>query len=166
MNIYGWNQFTKRITINAPVQKIYNAWATQEGLESWFLRRAIFTRNHKEKINNNVPVKEGDTYEWTWFGHPDTVAEKHTVLETNGNDYLQFRFSGGCIVSVTIKKEQNETVCELVQNMSPADESKRQMFYIECGNGWIFYLANLKSVLEGGIDLRNKNEEIENLVNA
>jgi hypothetical protein len=32
--------------------------------------------------------------------------------------------------------------------------------------GWTFYLANLKSVLEGGLDLRNKNARLQRLVNA
>jgi len=27
-------------------------------------------------------------------------------------------------------------------------------------------MTNLKSILEGGIDLRNKNQEIQNLINA
>jgi len=162
----NWSQFTKRITINAPSRIIYHAWATQNGLENWFLRKAQFTRHHKEIIGRNIPVEEGDTYEWTWFGYPDTVAERHSILTANGKDYLQFRFSGGCIVSVTIKPEFNETICELVQDNSTAEENKRQMFYIECGNGWIFYLANLKSTLEGGIDLRNKNEQIQHVINS
>lgn len=29
-----------------------------------------------------------------------------------------------------------------------------------------FYLANLKSVLEGGLDLRNKNVNIPNVISA
>lgn len=166
MNTYGWNQFTKRININAPAKKIYNAWTSQEGLESWFLRRAIFTRNHKEKLKRNDTIQQDDTYEWTWFGYADTVAERHTILVANGKDHLQFRFSGGCIVAVNIKNENGEMICEIVQNMSPADENKRQSFYMECSFGWIFYLTNLKSVLEGGIDLRNKNEEIKQVVNS
>jgi uncharacterized protein YndB with AHSA1/START domain len=162
----NWNQFTKRITINAPALKIYQSWTTQNGLESWFLRKALFTRHHKDIIGRDIPVEEGDTYEWTWFGYPETMEERHTVLAANGKDYLQFRFSGGCIVSVHIKTEYQETICELVQDNSTADENKRQMFYIECGNGWIFYMANLKSILEGGIDLRNKNEKIEQVINS
>jgi len=166
MNEYNWNQFTKRITINASTQDIYNSWATQAGLESWFLRKAEFTDRNKKVRERNATVQPGDTYEWTWFGYPDTVHEHHTILEANGKDYIKFRFSGGCIVTVTIKKENNEMICELTQDMIPADENKRQMFYIECSKGWTFYMTNLKSILEGGIDLRNKNEAIESVINA
>jgi hypothetical protein len=43
---------------------------------------------------------------------------------------------------------------------------EQQYFFIECGLGWTFYLANLKSILEGGLDLRNKNPEIQKMINA
>lgn len=29
-----------------------------------------------------------------------------------------------------------------------------------------FYLANLKSILEGGVDLRNKNEALKKMLNS
>ena len=166
MKEINWNHFTKRITVDAPVEAIYEAWSTQEGLESWFLRKAQFTRRRQEVIGRNTPVSEGDTYEWTWFGYPDTTAEQHMILAADGKDFLQFRFSGGSIVSVNIKIEDEETICELVQDNSWAEETKRPFLYIECGNGWTFYLANLKSILEGGIDLRNRNEQIREVVNS
>lgn len=31
--------------------------------------------------------------------------------------------------------------------------------------GWTFYLANLKSILEGGIDLRNRNPDAGEMLN-
>ncbi len=39
----NWKQFTRRIPIKAPAKAIYDAWTTQQGLESWFLRMAAFT---------------------------------------------------------------------------------------------------------------------------
>jgi uncharacterized protein YndB with AHSA1/START domain len=166
MSEYNWNHFTKRITIKASTQEIFNAWTTQSGLEKWFLRRAEFTDKNKNIRDRNSSVIAGDTYQWTWFGYPDSVHEHHTILETNGNDYLKFRFSGGCIVTVIIKNENGEKICELSQDMTPAEENKRLMFFIECGNGWAFYMTNLKSILEGGIDLRNKNETVQTVINA
>ena len=41
---YNWKTFTKRITINRAKEIIYRAWATQAGLENWFLRLAEFTK--------------------------------------------------------------------------------------------------------------------------
>jgi hypothetical protein len=59
-----------------------------------------------------------------------------------------------------------ETICELIQDRIPSNADLSHHLYVLCGEGWTFYLANLKSILEGGIDLRNKNIELTQLVNA
>jgi uncharacterized protein YndB with AHSA1/START domain len=162
----NWKQFTKRIPINASAKAIYDAWTTQQGLESWFLRLAQFTKNDGTPRSKNSHIEKGDTYKWLWFGYDDSAVEEKDILFANGWDQLQFSFSGGCIVTVSIKQEESETICELVQKMPMEDEQLRQGFFIDCGNGWAFYLVNLKSVLEGGLDLRNKNINLKEVVNA
>ena len=112
------------------------------------------------------PVQQGDQYKWLWFGYDDTTVEEREILLANGKDRLQFSFSGGCIVAVDIKQEERETICELVQTMPMDDEAEQRYFFIECGKGWTFYMTNLKSILEGGIDLRNKNDGVKNVINA
>jgi uncharacterized protein YndB with AHSA1/START domain len=163
---YNWKTFARRITINREKEIIYRAWATQAGLENWFLRLAEFTKRDGRLRSRNEAVQQGDKYKWLWFGYDDSVTEEREILEARDNEVLRFSFSGGCIVTVTIKEEQSENVCELVQEMTMDDESERKYFYIECGKGWTFYMTNLKSILEGGIDLRNKNAQIQNVINA
>jgi len=166
MTTYTWKRFTKRVTIDADPEAIFNAWSSQQGLESWFLRLAEFRKPDGALRRRDEPVQKGDQYKWLWFGYPDVIAEEKEILFTNEKDELEFSFSGGCIVQVTIKQESGETVCELQQTMPMDDEEEQRYFYIECGRGWTFYMTNLKSILEGGIDLRNKNEEIQNVINA
>ena len=163
---YNFKQFIKRIPIKAPAKAIYDAWTTQQGLESWFLRLAQFTKTNGTMRAKNSPVEKGDRYKWLWFGHDDTAIEEKEILLANGWDKLQFSFSGGCIVTVSLKQEDGETICELVQDMPMEDENEQQHFFIECGSGWGFYMANLKSVLEGGLDLRNKNTNIKKVITA
>ncbi len=175
---YNWKQFIKRIPINAPPKAIYDAWATQQGLESWFLRLAQFTKADGSIRSKNNHAETGDTYKWLWYGYCDDVVEEQKILSANGWDKLSFIFSGGCIVTVTIKQpalpsmagrsdgEEGETICELMQQMPMENEIEQQHFYIECGKGWTFYLTNLKSILEGGIDLRNKNAGLKQVINA
>ncbi len=163
---YNWKQFTKRIPINASAKAIYAAWTTQQGLESWFLRIAQFTKADDTPRRKNSHTEAGDSYTWFWFGYDDTVVEERKILSANGWDQLKFSFSGGCIVTVSIKQEDGETICELVQDMPMEDANEQQHFFIECGKGWGFYMANLKSVLEGGLDLRNKNVNIKDVINA
>ena len=150
----------------APPKAIYDAWTTQQGLESWFLRLAQFTRPNGSMRPKNDHIEAGDKYKWLWFGYDDSQVEANEILVANGWDQLRFSFSGGCIVTVSIKQEGGETICELVQQMPMEDLNEQQYFFIECGKGWTFYLTNLKSILEGGIDLRNKNQAIQQVINA
>jgi Uncharacterized conserved protein len=163
---YNWKEFTRRVPVKAPAKAIYEAWTTQQGLESWFLRLAQFTKADGSQRPKNSPVEAGDHYQWLWHGYDDSVVEKKEILSVNGWDKLSFRFSGDCEVTVTIKQEVGENICELVQRMPMEDEVEQQYFFIECGKGWTFYLANLKSILEGGPDLRNRNVNLQQMINA
>ena len=166
MTSYNWKQFVKRIPIKAPAKSIYDAWATQQGLESWFLRQALFTKPDGAIRSKNDHVKAGDKYNWLWYGYDDSAVESKEILSANGWDELKFSFSGGCIVTVSIKQEGGENICELQQQMPMEDMNEQQYFFIECGKGWTFYMTNLKSILEGGNDLRNKNINIQQVINA
>src|ERR1041385_2738193 len=101
---YNWKQFTKRITINAPAKSIYTAWTTQQGLETWFLRLAQFTKPDATIRPRNNAIEKGDKYKWLWYGYDDSTAEEGEILSANGWDQLQFSFSGGCIVTVSVKQ--------------------------------------------------------------
>ena len=160
------NKFIKRISIHASPQEIFKAWSTQEGLESWFLRRAEFTTTDGRRKGRNESVEKGDQYLWIWHGYGDDVFEQRVILNSNGTDSLSFEFTGQCVVTVNIKIERGETICELIQERIPYSDDITDHLYILCGEGWTFYLTNLKSILEGGIDLRNKNMELTKLVNA
>jgi len=163
---YNWKKFTKRIPVKASAKAIYTAWSTQQGLESWFLRLAEFTKPDQSLRSKNSPVEAGDTYKWLWYGYDDSSVEEKEILVANGWDQLKFSFSGGCLVTVSIKQEDGETICELEQEMPMEETREQQQFFIECGLGWGFYMANLKSVLEGGVDLRNKNANLKQVINS
>src|SRR4030095_1586181 len=113
MSTYNWKQFTKRITIDADPKTIFDAWSSQRGLESWFLRLAEFKIPDGALRTRDEPFQKGDHYKWLWFGYSDAIAEEKEILFTNGKDELEFSFSGGCIVKVSIKQESGETICEL-----------------------------------------------------
>jgi uncharacterized protein YndB with AHSA1/START domain len=120
---------------------VYHAWTTQEGLESWFLRSAEFKTMDGLSRKRQDAVQQGDRYRWLWFGYNDSFAEEKEILSVNEKDRLEFVFSGGCVVAVTVKEENGETICELRQNMPMDDESEQRHFFIECGKGWTFYMT-------------------------
>lgn len=161
-----WSKFKLRVNVDAQVQDAYARWTTSAALESWFLRKAIFRDAEGNLRGKNDPVKPGDTYEWYWHGYPDTILEKGKVLHANGGDKFGFTFSMGCPVTISIYPESGETIVELVESDLPIDEGTALKYFVGDSRGWIFYLVNLKSVLEGGLDLRNKKNELTNVITS
>ena len=155
-----------RINVKASREKLYWRWATKEGIESWFLRKSDYKNSVGTLRGNNEFVQTGDTYSWWWHGYPDDVAEHGEILDCNGKDFFKLKFGGAGNCTVTIYKKQEENIVELLQDEIPTDDMAKQNWHIGCKTGWTFYLANLKSLLEGGIDLRNKNEQLQNVLNA
>lgn len=163
---YDWTKFVVRINVKASTEALYKAWATRKGIEKWFLRVSEFKSKDGKLRKDDELVEAGDDYKWLWFGYPDEVVEQGKILDLNGKDYFRFSFGKAGDCSVRIKKEEGEAIVELEQENIPTDEHAKQYWHLGCKTGWTFYFANLKSMMEGGIDLRNKNEKIQNVISA
>ena len=163
---YDWSSFSVRININASTEKLYRAWATRSGMEHWFLRLSEYKKPGGIVRDNDELVDKGDSYKWLWHGWPDETVEHGTILDCNGTDFFKFSFGKAGNCAVTIKKEEGETIVELVQDNIPDDEHGKQFWHIGCKTGWTFYFANMKSLYEGGIDLRNRNEKLQQVINS
>jgi uncharacterized protein YndB with AHSA1/START domain len=163
MDNLDWSKFNRRINIAKDESQIFNYWISQEKIERWFLSKAEFIDKNGKVKDRNREIEKGDRYVWIWHGSDD-VAEGE-ILENNGKDFLEFTFLG-CIVSVKVQIENSENVIELTQRSIALDEKSRMRDYVGCSGGWTFYLANLKSILEGGIDLRNRNNDLVDVINS
>ncbi len=161
-----WSQFTLRVNIRVTIEKAYQAFGTPAGLESWFLRKAVFKYPPGGQRTGNGLLQTGDQYEWFWHGYPDAVVEKGKILEANGINRFSFTFSKGCPVTLSFYTECGETIVELTESNLPTDPETMMLHYVGDSKGWIFYLTNLKSVLENNIDLRNKNMELTDVITA
>lgn len=139
---------------------------TRAGIESSFLRTAESTRPDGAVRARNELNEPDDRYLWKWHGWDDEANLRGKIVEVNGVDCFKFTFHDPMVVSVRIVKESGINVVELTQENIPADDDSRANYFIGCGEGWTFYLANLKSILEGGLDLRNKNVEIKKVINS
>ncbi|MBK7969500.1 MAG: SRPBCC domain-containing protein [Bacteroidia bacterium] len=163
MKDFDWTQFTKRIAIKAPLEDLYKAWTSSNELEKWFLKKARFFDENNQEISLSEPVSPKNTYLWNWFLYEET--EKGEITIANGKDHLQFTFAGSCLVDVTFSREHEHTIVELKQTGIPLDDKSKQFIRLGCSSGWSFYLVNLKSVYEGGLDLRSKDERLRPMVN-
>jgi hypothetical protein len=165
MDKLDWTRFVVRINVNAPLPLLYRAWSSRKGIESWFLRLSEYRRPDGSLLSPEDEVQAGDTYRWLWHGWPDEVDEKGTISVANGIDAISFSFGKAGDCAVTILPYQKECIVQLVQENIPDDEQGRQTWHLGCKTGWTFYLANLKSVFEGGIDLRNRDVALQDMLN-
>jgi hypothetical protein len=163
---YDWTKFILRIPVRADKQSLYKAWATPRGLESWFLRKAAFINPNGNAVNENDYLNKSDSYHWLWHGWADDTREEGSVLDCNGKDFFKFSFGKAGNVSVNIREEEGENIVELMQDEIPTDDKSIEYYHLGCMKGWLFYLVNLKSILEGGPDLRNRKVELHNVVNS
>ncbi len=163
---FDWTRFTVRVPVNADPAKLYWCWATREGMEYWFLRVCEYVKPDGVNYDPGGFVQPGDRYRWLWHGWSDEVEEKGVILGGNGRNRFAFSFGKAGNCTITIKEEKGQVMVELVQDQIPDDEQGRHYWHVGCKTGWTFYLANLKSLLEGGIDLRNRDAELLNVINS
>jgi uncharacterized protein YndB with AHSA1/START domain len=165
MDTFDWSRFVLRINVHAPAGSLYDAWTTRLGIESWFLRRADFRGPDGQNRQGDEHVLKGDRYTWYWHGWPDETREQGEILNANGADMLAFSFGKAGNCAVRIVPFRDERIVELTQENIPVDEAGKRTWHIGCKTGWTFYMANLKSILEGGIDLRNRDLETGEFLN-
>lgn len=164
MKNFNWSQFSKHIFVNTNLETVYNAWTKSEELEKWFLSKAsFFSKESGKKILPTENTEPESVYKWNWFAQ--NHYEEGNVINANGIDCIEFTFAGNCKVLVELSKEKNQTLVKLTQTEIPLDNNSKKNIRLGCAFGWTFYLLNLKSVLEGGLDLRNKDAEQIGVIN-
>lgn len=163
MKNFDWTTFTRKIAIKANLSEIYNAWTKPSELEKWFLSKADYFDPKEKAIAKDEAIKKGDSYAWSWFLYD--IVERGKVTEANGADFIQFTFAGECLVDVKLSLLDEYVVVELTQKNIPTDDDSKKNIRLGCDNGWSFFLVNLKSIYEGGLDLRNKDPKLKVMLN-
>ncbi|MEX1002554.1 MAG: SRPBCC domain-containing protein [Crocinitomicaceae bacterium] len=164
MTNFDWTTFTRKIAIKAKMSDIYNAWTKASQIEKWFLSKAIFIDTNGVPISKDKSIEKEFTYEWNWYLYDTT--ERGKITDTNGKDFIQFTFAGECLVDIKLSLQDDYVIVELTQKNIPTDDHSKQGIRLGCDSGWSFFLVNLKSVYEGGLDLRNKDTSVKGMVNS
>ena len=163
MKNFDWTSFTKRIAIRSSLSEIYDAWTVAANLEKWFLERVNFQAKGSNLPENTKQAEGGTQYDWYWY--LDATPMHGEIISANGKDFLQFTFEGSSLVDVKLSVLDEYVIVELRHHNIPQDDNSKQHIRLGCSSGWAFYLHNLKSVYEGGIDLRNKDPKLGVMIN-
>lgn len=163
MKNFDWTAFSKRIAIKSTLSEIYDAWTVPDRLEKWFLERAVFQQAENTRLEPSQSLEKGCVSDWYWYLDPSPMHGE--IRAANGKDYLQFTFEGSCMVEVQLSLLDKYVIVELRQYNIPQDDYSKQHIRLGCSGGWSFYLNNLKSIYEGGIDLRNKDAQLGTMIN-
>lgn len=162
MSKIDWTSFTLRIPVRASMTALYKAWTSAAELERWFLQRALHAGPDGKPLKGTAKLAAGCTYTWEWYGYDG--VEQGRILKANGKDHLRFTFADS-EVDLKLRKVGRQVVVELVQSHIPTDEASKRDIWIGCHRGWTFWLANLKSMYEGGLNLRNENASLKGMLN-
>lgn len=163
MNDFVWESFTKKIAVKASISDLYDAWTIPQEIEKWFLSKAVFHKPDGEQLPHHSNFEQNDTYQWSWYLFGS--VENGKIIQANGTDLIQFSFAGNCLVEVKLTPFHDDVIVELTQSNIPTDDQSKKGIRLGCDSGWSFFLVNLKSVYEGGLDLRNKNESLKGMLN-
>ena len=139
--------FTGRIYVRAHTARVFEAWATGPGLTRWLLSSAEFRAPGEATGRPDAVARSGDDFRWTWQAAGRTVEGRVLAADWPGKLELAFDPGGPCRVSLAA--EGDGTVVELA-HLGLDDPAAR----LDWSTAWTFFLTNLKSVLEGGADLR------------
>ncbi|MEM1340215.1 MAG: SRPBCC domain-containing protein [Bacteroidota bacterium] len=148
MSTLRFDQFTKKIYINAAVEELYRYWATTHGITSWFLREAVYKDPKGLAREADDLIQTGDSYVWEW--HNWEGQEKGKILQANDTDFLEISFANSK-VAIQLEDAGKATLVILKQHSIPLDEESKLSIHYGCSNGWTFWLANLKAYVEHGI---------------
>ncbi len=148
---YDWSQFEVNMLYSADQAAVFDAWSTSGGMESFFARRFNYKNTNSSERSPTEIAVGGDSY-WLAFHHPSELEGK--VLVSVPPHHFAFTF-GQMQIDVHLHPHERGTHLQLIQTGIPTDENGKSSSHLNCRSCWIYYLLNLRSVLEHGHDLRD-----------
>jgi len=154
-NAYDWSEFRVHMYYRAPIEAVFAAWATPAGLESFFIGEADHTGPDGGPREPHGVCAAGDRYRWRWLHDFELAGEvvacdpPHRVAYTFGSD-MQFE--------IRLRQREGAVEAALRQTGCATQDPARAWQHLNCRSCWVYFMTNLKSVLEHGTDLRDREQ--------
>jgi uncharacterized protein YndB with AHSA1/START domain len=157
-----WKRFVQRIDVEAPIERVFAAWATAEGVAGWMVMESSLLDADGNEREPGATAEAGDRFRSAW--HTGDGGEAR-ILEVRSPDLIRFTMQEGTEVEATMEPLDDGSVMVTMTQTHDLDDEMNLTLLLAFKHGWAFYLTNLKSVLEGGKDLRNFTHDIEHRLN-
>jgi len=149
---YDWSRFAVTMHYAAPRERVFDYWASAIGLQSFFIGEA----QHVDADGNPRAAEEraqtGDSYTWE-FLHGFTLEGE--FLEVVPDERVVFTFGGDMRVEVSLHDAEGAIEVKLEQTGCATEDPARAWSHVNCRSCWIYFMTNLKGVLEHGTDIRD-----------
>lgn len=161
-NNFNLSEFHHSIYLHSHLSEVYHYVASADGICRWFMGKAEYIDSDGNILNAADSARKDDTFRWHWLNKDLSI--KGRILEAKNNELFSFTFGTSFEVTFTLRKHNGRVLLTLHQKYA-AGSGKNDFAHINCCTCWVFFLTNLKSVLEHGIDLRETLIDDESLVN-
>lgn len=148
-----WTRFSLFVAIDADPGTIFGNWNTSGGMESFFVDMMAVHDRAGCLLEDDESVHPGCRYVWRWDSGAMVRGE---FLEVSPGRHLSFTF-GDSKVSVRLHPQERGTLLELCQYDMADTPENRMHLHTNCRAAWVYYLTVLKTLLEHGIDGRDRS---------
>lgn len=155
-------EFSHSIYLDAAIDEVYKYAAAASGIIKWFIGECDYFDKDGNIIDKARPAVKGNKFRWKWLAKDLEIYGE--VLESKENDTFGFTFGSNFNVTINLSISSGRTRLDLLQKYNK-NSVKNDFAHINCCVCWVFFLTNLKSVIEHGIDLRETASDDEALVN-
>ena len=150
-----WTTFDLYVAIDAKPSTIMSSWSTINGTESFFVQMMRITGPDGAELEPDAEALPGDRFVWRWHNGRRIVGE---YLQAKTKNEVQFTFDGSK-VSVMALPYKTGSLLRLRQYDIPDTDEAQMHIYGNCRAAWVYFLTVLKTLLEHGIDGRDKTRE-------
>lgn len=129
---------------HTPPKRVFEALTDPKLLVEWFLSKA------------RVEPAEGGSYAFDWIGGYHMVGKVEAYEESKSVSYSWHdKLDGGRIADTTASFDVSEKGDGTLLRLRHTGFTDPEHF-AECSSRWGYFLTNMKSVLDHGVDLRSE----------
>ena len=150
-----WTQFDLHVAINAKPEDILKMWSTITGMEAFFVEMMRITGPDNKERDPDERARPGDKFVWRWQNGRSVSGE---YLDPAAENEVRFTF-GDSNVCVTADPYKEGSLVRLLQYDIPDNDEARMHVHSNCRGGWVYFLTVLKTLIEHGVDGRDKTRE-------